>query len=183
MWEEMIIKKIQEWEKDLFVKLYDEYIKRIYNFVYYKVWDKVIAQDITSETFLKAYNNIFKFDISKQTKFSSWIFSIAHNLVIDHFRENSKKTDYSWLEDLSEQNDMLDNIENRDKLKNVLEFLNSLDEFKKQVFLMRIWDKLSYDEISGITWKTISNCKTTFSRTLKLVVDKFWVAALLLFII
>lgn len=181
--EERVISRIQQWFEDDFVKLYDFYIQKIYNYIYYKVWNKNDAEDITSETFMKAFDNIKSFDLSKNTKFSSWLYMIASNNVVDHYRKNDKEKSYDWLEDRWEDTNIVWNLDNRHKLNEVLKFLDSLWEDKKEIFVMRIWDQLSYDEISAITGKTVSNCKVIFSRSLAKVIEKFgviWVIVLIL---
>ena len=109
---------------------------------------------MTSETFLKAYKNIDIFDINKpNVKFSSWLYTIANNIIIDHYRinEQNNQIDYEWLNNISIKSDILDNVEHRHKLEQVMNYLNTLDKIKKDIFIMRIWNNIPYDEISDIT--------------------------------
>ncbi|MFZ5341178.1 MAG: RNA polymerase sigma factor [Patescibacteria group bacterium] len=66
--------------------LYDHYFQKIYDFVFYKIGNKNDTQDLVSDVFMKVFENIGSFDIARGTKFSSWIYMIANNVVIDHFR-------------------------------------------------------------------------------------------------
>lgn len=178
-----IIKNVQKWREDDFVMLYDKYIKKVYDFIFYKVWDKSTAEDLTSDTFLKAYKNIMKFDITRWTKPSTWLYTIAHNLVIDYYRVNSNEVEYDWIEDIWKDENILENTDNAHKLNQILEFLETFDNDKKEIFIMRIWDQLSYAEIAEITWKSETNAKVIFSRIMKQMVDKFWIWILLIFTI
>ena len=85
--ESQVIKKCQAGELKQFGQLYDSYIKKIYNFVYYKTWHRQTAEDLTSQTFFKALTKIKQFDEIKGS-FSSWLYKIARNTVIDYYRQN-----------------------------------------------------------------------------------------------
>lgn len=181
--EKEIIRQIQSWNKDLFINLYETYLQKIYEFIYFKVWTKNQAEDLTSETFLKAFKNISSYKIQEWKKFSSWLFTIANNIVIDYFR--SHKPEYP-LDELSikyDTPDFVKNAEDKHKITEILKFLDELGAEKKEIFIMRIWNNIPYDEISQITGKTTNNCKQIFARTLKKIYEKFGVAAILIFMI
>lgn len=180
--EHLIIEKIQKWSKDDFIMIYEKYLKKIYEFIYFKVGNKQDAEDLTSQTFLKAFEKINTFDLDKWTKFSSWLYMIANNIVVDHFRANITSVDFDMMQYISDRKDVLSDVNDRHRIGQVLEFLETLDEEKKQIFTMRIWNKMSYEEISQVVWKSQDACKQTFSRTLSKIVEKFGVMALLLFI-
>lgn len=73
--------------KEIINQLYNEYSDHVFHFVYYKVRNKALAEDITQDTFIKAYKNINTLHTISKAK--SWLFSIARNLVIDHVRRES----------------------------------------------------------------------------------------------
>lgn len=177
-----IVKSIQSWDKDSYVVLYDRYIKKIYDFVYYKVWNQSDAEDISSDVFLKAYDKIWTFDIKRQSSFSSWLYTIANNLVIDFYRTKKEVVDTDLISERPNYTDMLWDIQNRDKIQQVLEYLDTLDPEHKEIVIMRVWNDMSYNEIADITWKSVDNCKQIFSRTMKKVAANVSVEALLLFI-
>lgn len=76
----------QNGDTEAFGKIYDALVKPVYRYIYYRV-DKHIAEDITEETFLKAWQNLSQYKAGKHP-FSAWIFRIAHNLVCDYYRKN-----------------------------------------------------------------------------------------------
>lgn len=162
-----LIESYKSWDKDAFWLIYDKYINTIYNFIYYKTYDREIAQDITSDTFLKALKAVKKVDIDREdTNIKAWLFKIAYNNVVDYYR---KKKDDLWLDDIMENwiyNDVSQDIDNKEKLKEVLEYLKDIKKDQQEILIMRIWDNLSYEEISKITWKSKDNCKKIVSRTL-----------------
>ena len=64
--------------------------QRIYNFIYSKVFDRDLTEDIFQDTFIKVIRTLKLGNYNEEGKFISWVMRIAHNLVIDHFRKNSR---------------------------------------------------------------------------------------------
>ena len=163
--ESQVIARIKNGELNQFGTLYDFYIKKIYNFVYYKTMHKETAEDLTSQTFFKALDNIQKFDETKGS-FSSWLYRIARNTVIDYYRTKKSNTNIEDVWDLSGDDDIEKDIDAWQKLKQVQEYLQNLKADQREIVVMRLWDQLSYKEIAEITGKTIASCKMTFSRVM-----------------
>lgn len=169
-----LVTSIQQGKTENFVELYEKYVKKIFDFIFFKVGNKQDAEDLTSDTFLKAFDKIKTFNPQKNIQFSSRLYSIARNTTIDFFRQNhTDYPEYTRLEDQSVEIDMLQGIQDRDKLHQILQFLDTLGTEKKEIFLLRVWNEMSYDEIAHITGKTANTCKVTFHRTLQTVVQKF----------
>lgn len=162
-----LINLYNSWNTKAFWDLYDKYIDSVYSFVFHKTYDKNIAEDLTSDTFFKAFKSLKKFDTNQEkASFKSWIYKIAYNNVVDFYRQKKEEI---WLEEFSEfwyENDLWQQIDNKEKIKEVLSYLNWLDKEHREILIMRLWDNLSYAEISQITWKTVDNCKKIVSRTL-----------------
>jgi RNA polymerase sigma-70 factor (ECF subfamily) len=76
----------QKGDTEAFGKIYDALVKPVYRYIYYRV-NKHIAEDLTEETFLKAWQNLSKYKAGKHP-FSAWVFRIAHNLICDYYRKN-----------------------------------------------------------------------------------------------
>lgn len=172
-----IVAEIQNWDQESFIKLYDKYIQKIYNFIYYKCLDKKTTEDIVSETFLKAFENINKFDTNKKSKFSSRLYKIAYNNFVSQYNnwKCNIKNSWEWFEKIIEdKKDILDSLDLNVKIDKIKEFLENIWNEKKEIFIMKIWDELSYDEISNITKKSPANCRKIFSRTLISMQNKFW---------
>lgn len=177
---ELVI-QCQEWNLAVFWVLYDRYINRIYKFIYMKTSNQEIAEDITSEVFYKAMNSITTFKSNEESSsFKSWIYTIANNKVIDFYRTQKTETDIEDCFDLWIHHDFADDVDNKEKLEKVLEFLETLKPDQKEIIMLRIWEDLSYKEIAEITWKTLDNCKKIISRSLKNIQANF---ILFLFII
>ena len=78
-----------------FWKIYDRYIDKIYKFVYLKTSNKELAEDIVSDVFISALNNIKSFRLDESSSVNSWLYRIANNKIIDFYRTN-KQTEEIW---------------------------------------------------------------------------------------
>jgi RNA polymerase sigma-70 factor (ECF subfamily) len=175
------IQACQRGDKAQFGSLYELYFERVYKFIYYKTFHTETAEDLTSRTFIKGLENIDSFDYSKGS-FLNWIFSIARNTVIDYYRQAHPhlSTDDVW--DLSSQQDISVDVENRILLEKVHQYLEKLSGPQREVIYLRIWEGLSYKEVATILGKTEASCKMMCSRAL-LRMQQEIIVILLFFII
>lgn len=172
---EKYVEQIQNWNPQAFVHIYDEFFKKIYDFAFFKVGNKEDAEDITSETFIKAYNNINSFDLKKWTKFSSWLYTISNNLIIDLYKRNSNHWEYNRVEErIDEKVNIADQADINFKIDQIKSFLNTLDPSHKEIFALRTWNDMSYEEIASIVGKSKENCKQIYHRVLQKIAEKFW---------
>ena len=84
--------------KEEFICLYEEFFPKIYNSVYYRVNDATTAEDIVSQIFLKILKNKDQYS-SEKAKLSTWIYTIAHNCLIDFYRKNDSVETLDILEE------------------------------------------------------------------------------------
>lgn len=144
-----------------FENVYKEYFSKIYNFMYYKVLNKEIAEDLTSEFFVKLLTKLDTFDDSK-AKLNTWLYTIARNSVTDYFRVNKievyvddeenpldLKVDYELEKEL---------IKNEDR-KELYEALITLDDRTRKLLSLKYFFNMSVKEIAintGINESTVS---------------------------
>ena len=147
-----------------FAELYDAYVEKIYRFIYYKTLHKETAEDLTSETFFKALKNIKSFDSSRS--FSSWIYKIAQNTVIDYYRTLKRTENIDDIWDLKDEDDFLKRIDDKIDIKRVKEHLSLLPSLQRDIIIMRIWQDMSYGEIAEVIGKSEDNCKVIYSRAI-----------------
>jgi len=148
-----------------FSEIYSHYIKRIYDFVYFKTCHRETAEDLTSQTFMKALEGIVNFDPAKGSV-SSWLYRIARNSVIDHYRKKKQMVNIEDIWDLASREDLETDLINREGMERIAESLNSLSPDKRAIVIMRVWQGLSYKEISEIMKRTEAQCKMTFYRAI-----------------
>jgi RNA polymerase sigma-70 factor, ECF subfamily len=179
--EQTLIDSCKAGKLEDFSLLYDRYADPIYRYIRYRVRDTALAEDLASQTFLRAMEKIKAYDGRKGT-FSGWLYRIARNGVIDHYRSHKQVDPIDETFDVAGDDDATRGLSQSMAKKQVDEMLRSLDADKREILLLRIWDGLSYQEIAQVTGKTETNCKVIVSRTLASLRETFPTAALLLLI-
>lgn len=160
-----LVTRCQQGKSADFAKLYDKYIEKIYRFIYWRVQHKETAEDLTSQVFMKALNQIDSYDETKST-FATWIYRIARNTVIDHYRTMKQSVDIDDYWSLSDTVDIARDAEVRDKLQEVDQYLSHLSADQREIVLLRVWHGFSYKEIAELIGKTEASCKMVFSRVM-----------------
>ena len=147
--ERQLVLQAQAGNAEAFGQLYDAYMERIYRFVYFRVEDQQTAEDITSQVFLRAWNNLDRFRLGR-TPYLAWLYTIAHNAVIDHYRTR-KVT--AALEDVRlSQPDYAEAVENNIdfavEMQTIKEALQTLTDDQQQVLTLKFIEGMSNDEIA-----------------------------------
>ena len=153
---------IQGDEKALEV-LINRHNQRISSFIYSKVLDRDVTEDIFQDTFIKVIKTLKKGSYSEEGKFLPWVMRIAHNLVIDHFRRNKRMPMFEGSDDFNIFSVIGDDKLNaekqliKDQVDNDLRALiEELPDDQKEVLLMRIYKDMSFKEISENTGVSIN---------------------------
>ncbi len=149
-----------------FAKIYEEYFSKIYNFMFYKVLNKEIAEDLTSEFFIKLLTKIDTFDDSKAT-LNTWLYTIARNSVTDYFRAH--KITLSVDNEDSPINLPVDFEMEKEIIKNedrraLYEALTNIDERTRKLLSLKYFFGMSNKEISGVTGINESTVSTICLR-------------------
>lgn len=162
---------------EAFGRLYEMYIKKIYDFVYYKTLNKEAAEDITSIVFTKAWDRIEQF---KKDSFSAWLYTIARNAVIDFYRREKRYDDIDDCWDLADKVDFMANIDNNLNVDLIREAMRSLKDRDREILIMRFWLDLSFAEIAERLNKKEGAVKMALGRTLKDLKNKIPLAMIIL---
>jgi len=147
-------------EKSLEI-LIKKYLGQIYGFTYKRVGNAQEAEDITQETFVKAWRNLKKFDNRKE--FKTWIFSIAKNTCIDSFR---KKKALLYLETIREPGENDKNLEQIDIAQLLSSITGKLIPKYQTVLSSYHDDNLNFREISEKTGESINTIKSRYRRAI-----------------
>ncbi|PIS04613.1 MAG: hypothetical protein COT81_05610 [Candidatus Buchananbacteria bacterium CG10_big_fil_rev_8_21_14_0_10_42_9] len=175
------IQECQQGKLDSFGALYDLYIKKIYNFIYYKTLHKETAEDLTSKTFIKALDKIGTFKIDQGT-FSAWIYQIARNNVIDYYRSQKQEIDIEDVWDLSAKPFKAE-VEAKMELEKVQKYIQGIPSEQREIIILRVWEGLSYKEIADIVGKNENNCKVIYSRAMSKLRQQMPLSLLLIFLL
>ena len=169
-----LIQKVQQGDLDSFTPLYESYFQRIYSFLLVKTnWNVQFAEDATSATFMKAFENIEKFSTEKEgSSFAARLYNIAYHSFIDVLKR--KEMDSIEEENaISSDSNYVEYFQNHVQAEQILAYLEQLWSDKKDLFVLRIWNDLSYNEIAEIMWKRSSTCRKDFSKLIKKVANHF----------
>jgi len=177
-----LVRLAQKGEAEAFGALYDAYADKIYRFLYYKTHHRETAEDLASLTFTKALEHLSKFSPLKGS-FSSWLYKIARNNVVDHYRSFKSEADVEDVWDLADATDAPADADTKMRLAEVKRYFKYLSADQREILTMRVWDEMSYKEIAEAVGKTPENCKVIFSRALAELKNKIPLAFYILLLL
>lgn len=147
--EPKLVRQAKTGDSEAFGQLYDAYLERIYRFIYFRVEDQQTAEDITSQVFLKAWENLGRFQIGG-TPFLAWLYTIAHNAVIDHYRTRKVTATLEdvRISDPGHAEAVENGIDSAVEMKSIKTALLTLTDDQRQVLLLKFIDEMSNEEIA-----------------------------------
>lgn len=156
-------------DEDAFEELYEYFFPRVYNFIFARLKNSADADDVTSVAFMKMNENLNCYDPTKAA-FSTWLFRIANNALIDHTRHRDKSQETEWDEffdpaapDYQEpEAQALTEETNR----GLLTALDKLNERERRIIELRYWGELDTRTIAELLDMIESNVRVTLHRTL-----------------
>lgn len=155
-------------DKEAFSVLYERYVGRIYNYIYYRTGNSNDAEDLTARVFYRAINHIGNYK-NLGVPFSAWLYRIAHNLVANWHRDRSRRKEVPLEDspDLHSRTDIpevaVELLQERQKL---LQAIKCLPADRQELILLKIIDRFSNAEIGMITGKSEGAVKSLYHRTL-----------------
>ncbi len=143
--------------------LINKHNQRISSFIYSKVLDRDITEDIFQDTFIKVIKTLKRGAYSEEGKFLPWVMRIAHNLIIDHFRKNKRMPKFDCNGDFNIFSVIGDEQLNAERqlIKEQIDsdltlLIEELPEDQREVLVMRIYKNMSFKEISENTGVSIN---------------------------
>ena len=143
--------------------LINRHQSKIYGFIYSKLSDRDMADDIFQDTFIKVIKTLKSNSYNEEGKFLPWVMRISHNLIIDYYRKNKKMPMFRETEDFSIFSIMSDNVPNIESQlittqveSDLRKLIEELPEDQKEVLVMRMYQDLSFKEISELTGVSIN---------------------------
>lgn len=152
-----------------FLGYYNEFKDKIFNYLWYRVnFNRALAEDLTSEVFIKALSSFDGFD--RNRPFQAWIYKIARNHLINHYRTCNREVELEQAAHLPETLNKLDAALEVEKLMFEIE---KLEPYHRDVLLMRFVDGLTNSEIAAVLEKEEGAVRTQISRALQIIKEKF----------
>lgn len=171
MEDELIIDALINRDAKAFEYLLTAYEKRVYGFIYNMTNNAGAAEDLTQEVFIKVYQNLHKFNTNYSIR--PWLFKIAYNTTLNYNRRNKRRVEEVEIGKAEFQGviaeDSIQSFVIRDTL------MKEIQSFKpdcRAIFILRIIDELSFDEIAALLGTSTASVKLKFYRNRKVLIDK-----------
>ena len=160
-----IVARVLKGDRQSYALLVDEYKSPIYNLAYRMTGNLEDADDLTQETFIRAYQYLWRYDTSK--KFFTWLYTLALNLIRNHFKKNkyNKSSEELSANLLADKNPSPESelIETQE----ISVYLLRLEDESRALLIMKFHQGLTFEEIAQITGKSISAVKMRIYRGLE----------------
>ncbi|MCL6461798.1 RNA polymerase, sigma subunit, ECF family [Flavobacterium micromati] len=178
----LLVKEYVAGNEEALSALIKRHQSKIYGFIYSKIPDKDITNDVFQDTFIKVIKTLKSNSYNEEGKFLPWVMRISHNLVVDHYRKTKKMPLYRETEEFSIFSIMSDDsltIENKiiaDQVEMDLKrLIEELPADQKEVLVMRMYQDMSFKEISestGVSINTALGRMRYALMNLRKVIDK-----------
>ena len=166
--EDEVLQRAARGDRDAFGQLYEQYVERIFNYVYYRTGNLHDAEDLTARVFQRAMNHIRSYT-DRGVPFSAWLYRIAHNLVANWHRDRSRRQEIP-LNDLP----VVPSREERPETKlvrsqeqdSLLRLIRQLPPERQHLLILKFVENLSNAEIGQIMGRSEGAVKSLYHRTL-----------------
>lgn len=167
--EKILVAKLSRKDKDAFAQLYDFYIDKIYRFIYFKVSNQAVAEDLTSQVFLKIWQHAVEGNIRSGNTFQSLVYTTARHTVIDYYRRNqeSQNVQLENAHDIADEKDLAKEFDDKTSLSEIEVKLKSLKSEYAEIIILRYINELSIKEIAAIVNKKKGTVRVTLHRALQ----------------
>jgi RNA polymerase sigma-70 factor (ECF subfamily) len=161
--------------RDTFAELYEEFLPKVFRYVQYKVNNVQLSEDLTSAIFEKALVHLNKYS-SDKASFSTWIFSIARNTIIDYFRVQRKRETTSLDESIeipSSDSSPEEELLKREELEKLHACLAQLPPDEQEIIRLKFGAELNNRQIARMLGLSESNVGTKLYRAVRKLRDGF----------
>ena len=147
--EARLVREAKSGDSEAFAQLYDAYVARVYRYVYFRVTDDAATEDLTSQVFLKAWENLDRYETGS-SPFVAWLYTIARNLVIDYYRTKKESVPLEDVHTLTSNETPVEEVETRFNLQAMRDALQFLTDEQQQVLILKFIAGLPNENIAKI---------------------------------
>ncbi|MBL7163544.1 MAG: sigma-70 family RNA polymerase sigma factor [Anaerolineales bacterium] len=156
-------------DREAFGELYDRYVKRIYNYIYFRTSNPFDAEDLTERVFFRAIRHIEKYE-NRGLPISAWLYRIAHNLVANWYRDNSRRQEipldtFDFTLQYKGEHPEVAVLKTEEK-EDLLRVIRQLPEDRQQLLILKFVESMTNAEIGQIMDRTEGAIKSLYHRTL-----------------
>jgi len=162
--EQILLLKIRHGDQEAFAAIYDQYVDALFRFVVFRVRSEELAQDITSELFLKVWQHL----TSKEREVKNlraWLYQVARNLVADHYRTAQETLPLEQVSEIEDKSEVT--LSERLSLAEVEKGLRELKGEWQEVIILAHIEGLKHSEIAAVIGKTPAATRVLLHRALK----------------
>jgi RNA polymerase sigma-70 factor (ECF subfamily) len=170
--ESQLVAQAKSGDKEAVSALYAAYAQSIFQYVSFRVDSRMTAEDLTAEVFLRMVRGISTFE-DRGLPFGAWLFRIAGNLIIEHFRQDKRVT-FTVLSDdeRGDDSESFRRVENEEDRQRLMAALSLLPQEYQDVLILRFMQSLSHSEVAAILGKSDVAIRSIQHRALKALADQ-----------
>lgn len=162
-------------DHEAFGVLYERYVTRIYNYIYYRTGNQHDAEDLTARVFFRALRHVENYN-DRGLPLSAWLYRIAHNLVANWHRDNSRRKEVPLEEIIlvrqGGEHPEIVLLQNEEK-ESLLTLIHGLPPERQQLLILKFVEHLSNAEVGQIMGRSEGAVKSLYHRTLLSLRDEF----------
>lgn len=164
--DKVLVDRVQAGDIDAYEILFKRYSGKIYRFVYFRIREQETVDDLVSETFLKLWQQLA--DEKKIKNLQAYLYRIARNIVIDHYRARKEDVDISAVEHVLEADiDLTHDVTIQSDIKEMMHKMNSLSDDYQEILQLRYVEDLTIAEIAQVLEKSKGAVKVSIHRAVK----------------
>lgn len=171
--DEEILARASQGDRDAFGMLYERYVDRIFNYIYYRTGNMDDAEDLTARVFQRAMNHIVNYT-DRGLPFSAWLYRIAHNLVANWHRDRSRRQEIPITETPIVAKDLHPEVSlvQTQEQEALLKLIRNLPAERQTLLILKFVEHLSNAEIGEIMGRSEGAVKSLYHRTLTALRDQ-----------
>jgi RNA polymerase sigma-70 factor, ECF subfamily len=167
--DDLLLTRAGQGDKEAFGLLYERYMGRIYNYVYYRTGNQYDAEDLTARVFFRAMHHIKNYQ-NRGLPLSAWLYRIAHNLVANWHRDNSRRKeipldDSLFSGQLQHHHPESALVQNEER-ERLLSMIRKLPPDRQQLLILKFVEHMTNAEIGHVMGRTEGAIKSLYHRTL-----------------
>ena len=152
--EQGLVRRAQQQDREAFAQLYENYFDKIYRYVVFKIGNRIEAEDVTQQVFVKALKAISTYKW-KGVPFSAWLYRIAHNEMVDHLRKKTKRPTVPLNPSLASSDSSPERVaEQKMDMEQLLLATRQLTNTQQEVISLRFTSELPIREVARIVGKS-----------------------------
>lgn len=171
--ESVLVSRAVEGDAQAFGRLYERHMDAIYRYIYFRVAEAAQAEDMTEEVFVKAWEALPNYRPGKHP-FTSWLYRIAHNLVVDYYRRKPGVEVATELDPDAQPDPapaLEDKLVEKQNLSALAEAIQQLSDEEQQVVILRFVEGLPHRQVAAIVGKSVAACRVIQHRALAALAD------------